>query len=136
MEKLLEVRDLKISFYTYRGVVKALEGVSFSMDPGESVGLVGETGCGKSVTARAIMGFIEPPGQVESGEILLEGQNLLIGPRCFLGCTAGGWKRGSFPSGSLIVRLEMKQELKVLPSLSRERMLLACLKARRGYTGW
>ena len=77
MSKLLEVRDLKINFYTYRGVVKALEGVSFAISPGESVGLVGETGCGKSVTARAIMGFVEPPGQVESGEILLEGQDLL-----------------------------------------------------------
>ncbi len=77
MEQLLEVRDLKINFYTYRGVVKALEGVEFSILPGESVGLVGETGCGKSVTARSIMGFVEPPGRIESGEILLEGDNLL-----------------------------------------------------------
>lgn len=77
MEQLLEVRDLKINFYTYRGVVKALEGVKFSISQGESVGLVGETGCGKSVTARAIMGFVEPPGKIESGEILLEKDDLL-----------------------------------------------------------
>lgn len=77
MEPLLEVRDLKINFYTYRGVVKALEGVRFSIGQGESVGLVGETGCGKSVTARAIMGFVEPPGKIESGEILLEKDDLL-----------------------------------------------------------
>jgi len=77
MEPLLEVRDLKINFYTYRGVVKALEGVRFSIGQGESVGLVGETGCGKSVTARAIMGFVEPPGKIESGEIFLENEDLL-----------------------------------------------------------
>ncbi len=77
MEQLLDVRDLKINFYTYRGVVKALEGVQFSIKQGESVGLVGETGCGKSVTARAIMGFVEPPGRIESGEIFLENDNLL-----------------------------------------------------------
>jgi len=77
MQELLEVSDLKINFYTYRGIVKALEGVSFKIAPGEAVGLVGETGCGKSVTARAIMGFVEHPGKVESGEIRLEGENLL-----------------------------------------------------------
>ena len=80
MGNLLEVRDLKINFYTYRGTVKALEGVEFSISPGEAVGLVGETGCGKSVTARSIMGFVEPPGRIESGEILLEGENLLNYP--------------------------------------------------------
>ena len=77
MDPLLDVRDLRINFYTYRGVVKALEGVSFGIAAGEAVGLVGETGCGKSVTARAIMGFVEPPGRVENGEILLEGEDLL-----------------------------------------------------------
>ena len=77
MDSLLDVRDLQIHFHTYRGVVKALEGVSFRIRAGEAVGLVGETGCGKSVTARAIMGFVEPPGRIESGEIRLEGEDLL-----------------------------------------------------------
>ncbi len=77
MNHLLEVQDLRLNFYTYRGVVQALEGVSFHMAPGEAVGLVGETGCGKSVTARAIMGFIEPPGRIEQGRILLDGRDLL-----------------------------------------------------------
>ena len=77
MRSLLDVKNLRIHFYTYRGVVQALEGVSFTIAAGESVGLVGETGCGKSVTARAIMGFVEPPGLIEEGEILLEGENLL-----------------------------------------------------------
>ena len=77
MKPLLDIRDLQVNFYTYRGVVKALEGIHFSIMPGESVGLVGETGCGKSVTARAIVGFIEPPGRIESGEIDLDGDDLL-----------------------------------------------------------
>ncbi len=77
MDPLLDVRDLRINFYTYRGVVKALEGVSFGIAAGEAVGLVGETGCGKSVTARSIMGFVEPPGRIENGKILLEGEDLL-----------------------------------------------------------
>ena len=77
MEPLLDIRDLQVNFYTYRGVVMALEGIHFSIMPGESVGLVGETGCGKSVTARAIVGFVEPPGRIESGEIDLDGNDLL-----------------------------------------------------------
>ena len=76
-QALLEVRDLEINFYTYRGVVRALEGINLSIESGESVGLVGETGCGKSVTARAIIGFVEPPGRIEAGQILLEGEDLL-----------------------------------------------------------
>ena len=74
---LLEVKDLFINFNTYRGIVKALDGISFNINPSESVGIVGETGCGKSVTARAIMGFIEDPGEIINGQILLSGTNLL-----------------------------------------------------------
>ena len=80
MKPLLDIRDLQVNFYTYRGVVKALEGIHFSIMPGESVGLVGETGCGKSVTARAIVGFVEPPGRIESGQIDLDGVDLLKKP--------------------------------------------------------
>jgi peptide/nickel transport system ATP-binding protein len=74
---LLEIRNLQINFYTYRGVVKALQGINLELRAGESMGLVGETGCGKSVTARAVIGFVEPPGRIEAGEILLEGNDLL-----------------------------------------------------------
>jgi oligopeptide/dipeptide ABC transporter ATP-binding protein len=76
-EFLLEIRDLRLVFDTYRGTVKALEGVSLAARPGEAVAIVGETGCGKSATARAIMGFVEPPARVEGGEILLEGRDVL-----------------------------------------------------------
>jgi peptide/nickel transport system ATP-binding protein/oligopeptide transport system ATP-binding protein len=69
---LLDVRDLKTYFYTEDGVVRAVDGVTFSIDSERTLGVVGESGCGKSVTARAIMGLVKsPPGRIESGEILL-----------------------------------------------------------------
>ena len=71
-EVLLRVEDLKTYFHTYEGVVKALEGIDVDVRRGETMGLVGETGCGKSVSALTIMGLIPiPPGKVESGHILL-----------------------------------------------------------------
>mgnify|MGYP000524704428 CR=1 FL=1 len=67
---ILEVKDLYVNFYTYAGVVKAIDGVSFSVKKGEIFGLVGETGCGKTVTSRAIARLIKPPGKIEEGEII------------------------------------------------------------------
>ncbi len=75
---LLTLRDLTVRFYTYDGVLKALDGVSFSVRPGEILGIVGETGCGKSVTAKAIMRLIpDPPGRITGGEVIFQGVNLL-----------------------------------------------------------
>ena len=76
-EPLLKVQDLKVHFYTLRGVVHALERVAFSLNRQETLGLAGETGCGKSVTARAVLRLIDPPGRIISGNITFEGQNLL-----------------------------------------------------------
>lgn len=74
---LLTVKDLRTHFYTYEGVVQALDGVSFNLGVGEALGLVGETGCGKSLTASSIMRLVEEPGRIISGEIWFEGQDLL-----------------------------------------------------------
>ncbi len=74
---LLEVRNLKTYFYTEDGVVSAVDGVSFEVYPGEVLGIVGESGCGKSVTSLSIMRLIAPPGRITEGEILLDGKNLL-----------------------------------------------------------
>ena len=75
---LLEVKDLRVHFFTYAGVARAVDGVSFSVDSGEMVGIVGESGCGKTVMARSILRLIpDPPGRIVGGEILFEGQNLL-----------------------------------------------------------
>ncbi|SLN76165.1 ABC transporter ATP-binding protein [Oceanibacterium hippocampi] len=74
---LLAVEDLQIRFHTLRGVVHALDGVSFEIARGESIGLVGETGCGKSITARAILRLVDPPGRITAGSIRFEGTELL-----------------------------------------------------------
>lgn len=75
MEKILEVRDLVVSFYTYAGVVKALKGIDLDVRRGETFGIVGETGCGKSVTSLSILMLVPSPGEIEAGEILLERGN-------------------------------------------------------------
>lgn len=76
-QPLLAVKDLKTYFYTEDGVVRAVDGVNFEVYPGEVLGLVGESGCGKSVTSLSIMGLVSKPGRVDGGEILLDGNNLL-----------------------------------------------------------
>jgi peptide/nickel transport system ATP-binding protein len=74
---ILEVDDLHVHFPTLRGPVKAVDGVSFSLQPGERLGLIGESGSGKSTIALAVMRLIKPPGQIVAGRILLDGTNLL-----------------------------------------------------------
>jgi oligopeptide/dipeptide ABC transporter ATP-binding protein len=76
-QPLLDVQNLKTYFYTEDGIVKAVDGVDFSVYPGEVMGLVGESGCGKSVTSLSIMRLIGIPGKVVDGEIFFEGRNLL-----------------------------------------------------------
>ena len=74
---LLEVVDLRTHFLTREGVVRAVDGVSFSLEPGKTLGIVGESGCGKSVTALSIIGLIpKPPAQIVGGQVLFEGRDL------------------------------------------------------------
>ncbi len=78
MENLLSLRELKTQFRTQDGTVKAVDGVSFDIGKGETLGIVGESGCGKSVTALSIMRLIpDPPGRIVGGEIIFDGQDLL-----------------------------------------------------------
>lgn len=76
----MEVRDLKTHFFTEDGVVPAVDGISYVLAQGETLGLVGESGCGKSVSALSVMRLITPPGKIIEGEILLDGLNLLDVP--------------------------------------------------------
>ena len=78
---LLEVKDLKTYFYTDSGVAKAVDGVTFSLDKGKTLGIVGESGCGKSVTSLSIMRLVDPTtGRNEGGSIVFDGQDLLTLP--------------------------------------------------------
>lgn len=77
-ETILSIRNLKTYFYTYAGVVRALEGIDLDLYKGETIGLVGETGCGKSVTSLSIMRLVpDPPGRIVGGEIIFKGEDLL-----------------------------------------------------------
>jgi len=73
---ILEVKDLRIEFPTRRGTLVAVDGISFSIGPGEVLGVVGESGAGKSLTGMAIIGLLEPPGVIAAGEIRLEGERI------------------------------------------------------------
>jgi oligopeptide/dipeptide ABC transporter ATP-binding protein len=77
MSHLLEVKDLQTHFRTRAGVVRAVDGVSFTLDRGELLGLVGESGCGKSVTALSVMRLVAPPGRIVAGEIKFDGEDLM-----------------------------------------------------------
>lgn len=77
MDKLLEVKDLKVSFFTHAGEVKAVGGISYEINHGEIMGIVGESGSGKSVEAYTIIGPLQSPGKVVGGEILFDGENVL-----------------------------------------------------------
>jgi oligopeptide/dipeptide ABC transporter ATP-binding protein len=74
---LLDVRDLRVELPLSRGTVHAVEGVSLTVGPGEAFGLVGESGCGKSMTLRAIMGLLPRPGEIVNGQVLFEGEDLV-----------------------------------------------------------
>lgn len=76
-EPLLKIVNLKVDFHTYAGIVKALDGINLDVMKGETLGLVGETGCGKSVTARSIIRLVPVPGMITDGEILYAGEDLL-----------------------------------------------------------
>ena len=77
MGELLQVKELRTQFFTESGLVKAVDGVSYHIDEQEIVGLVGESGCGKSVSQLSVMQLISSPGKIVGGEIIFEGQNLL-----------------------------------------------------------
>src|ERR1044072_5174413 len=77
MSHQLEIKNLRTHFPTRAGLVRAVDDVSFYLDRGELLGLVGESGCGKSMTALSIMRLISPPGKIVDGEVLFDGKDLL-----------------------------------------------------------
>ena len=79
-EPLLQIRDLAVTFHTEDGPVRAVDGVSLQIAPAETLGLVGESGCGKSVTALSVLRLVQQPGRIDGGQILFEGRDLLAAP--------------------------------------------------------
>src|SRR5436305_14272604 len=78
MPPLLQVKDLKTYFYTDEGIVKAVDGVTYDVQEGETLALVGESGCGKSISALSLLKLIPiPPGRIVSGEVLFDGEDIL-----------------------------------------------------------
>jgi len=75
-EPLLEVKELRVEFPTRRGTLTAVDGISFSIAPGEVLGVVGESGAGKSITGMAVIGLLDPPGRIAAGEVRLEGRRI------------------------------------------------------------
>ncbi len=78
MTPLLEVRDLQVAFFTKDGVVRAVNGISYTLQHGDTLGIVGESGCGKSVSVMAMLRLLpEPPAKIMGGQVLLEGEDIL-----------------------------------------------------------
>ena len=75
--QILRIENLKTYFYTWAGVVKAVDGIDISLNEGETLGLVGESGSGKSVTALSILGIVPKPGKIVDGKIFYKGENIL-----------------------------------------------------------
>ncbi len=74
---LLQVRDLRTYFETHAGTIKAVDGISFTLDRGEILGLVGESGSGKSVTGFSLIGLLDPPGRIAAGSVMFQGKELV-----------------------------------------------------------
>jgi len=74
---ILEVRDLYVHYYTLSGVVRAVDGVSFTLGPGEVLGVAGESGCGKSTLAWALLRLVPPPGRIAKGEVIIDGEDIV-----------------------------------------------------------
>ena len=102
-EPLLQVKDLRIEFRTSRGALQALSGISFDVMPGEVFGLVGETGCGKTVTGLAVLRLVPRPGRITAGRVLFKGDDLLLKSEGEMQQTRGGQISMIFqdPSSSL-----------------------------------
>ena len=129
-EKILEIKDLKTYFYTQEGEVKAVDGLSYHIDKGECVGLVGESACGKSVSALSIMRLIPyPPGIIVGGEIIFEGQDILKKGEDEMLETRGNQIAMVFqePTTSLnpvlSIRRQMTETLEVHRNMSKEEAL-------------
>ena len=124
-QPLLEVEDLRVEFDTYGGTVRAVRGVSFSVEPGKTLAIVGESGCGKSVTVQSLMGLVPmPPGRLTSGSARLNGRDILRGPVS---------DRGDF-RGSVIGMIFQDPMTSLNPTMTIGRQIAEPLEVHRGWS--
>jgi len=137
VSRLLEIKNLHTYFQTREGLVCAVEGVSFYLDRGELLGLVGESGCGKSITALSIMRLVAPPGKIVAGEILFDGCDLLKLSKCEMRDVRGNDVAMIFqdPMTSLnpvfTVGAQIAEALRLHRKLSRKAARAAAVEAMR-----
>jgi peptide/nickel transport system ATP-binding protein len=137
---LLDLEKFKVNFYTYEGVVKAIDEISFSLRKGETLGIVGETGCGKSVTVLSILSLIQPPGRIESGRIVYkpdgEPENLIEKSEQFMRSVRGNEISMIFqePRAALNPVLTVGRQVNESFLLHRQREL--CESVLSDITGW
>jgi oligopeptide/dipeptide ABC transporter ATP-binding protein len=120
---LLEIDDLNVRFYTERGVVQAVRGISFYVDQGETIALVGESGSGKSVTAQAVLGLVDAPGRITGGEIRWKGESLSAGH--------GGWDKVRGKSISMVFQDPMTS---LNPLMTVGRQIGETMRRHLGYS--
>ncbi|MQF69149.1 ABC transporter ATP-binding protein [SAR202 cluster bacterium AD-804-J14_MRT_500m] len=125
MQALLDIRELHTYFHTDEGVVKAVNGVSFSINRGETFGLVGESGSGKSVTALSILGLVSFPGRIESGSLMFQGEELSS-------LSENGMRR---IRGNRIAMVFQEPMTSLNPVLTIERQLTEAMEAHLGIGG-
>ncbi|MBC9178984.1 ABC transporter ATP-binding protein [Pseudoroseomonas ludipueritiae] len=128
---LLEVRDLATHFFTRAGVVKAVDGISFTLNPGEVMGLVGESGSGKSITGFSLLGLVDAPGRIVAGSVKLNGQELVGLPQAQLRRIRGKTMSMVFqdPAMTLNPVLTVRRQMR-LALAAHERMSDAAASAR------
>ena len=117
-ETVLDVRDLETRFATYRGLLRAVDGVSLSVRRGETLALVGESGCGKSVTALSIMRLVLHPGKIVRGQVLFDGDDGAIDP----GAAVVQW---TWPADGRVFQVYLNGELSAWTSDPAQRELIA-----------
>lgn len=132
-KKILEVKNLKTYFHTYKGIVKAVDSVSFDLEQGEILGIVGESGGGKSVTGFSVIRLIDEPGIIEGGEILFKGIDLLKKPESYMTTIRGKEISMIFqdPMTSLnpvyTIGKQLEEVLIIHTSLTREERRTRCI---------
>ena len=125
MSALLEVADLRVEFDTYGGTVQAVRGVSFELDRGRTLAIVGESGCGKSVTVQSIMGLIPmPPGRITSGTAKLDGQDVIVDKRI----------DGKDIRGRLVGMIFQDPMSSLNPTMTIGEQIAETLQVHRGYS--